>query len=227
MAMVPDLEGTGENFSLERLMAVRTRTRQALHRIAAQVHPGMAEEEAVAIARATLIETHMQHGWHRILVRCGPNTTKDFTEKSDPGVVLGEDDIFFIDIGPIDGDTEGDAGETFVFGSDPDHLRARAEVRLIWDRVRAKWFADGSTGRELYDFAVGIAADLGWRLNLDLSGHRLSEFPHAAHYDGSLADVEFRPTPDRWVLEILIAHPERKFGAFYEDLLLEDQSFRE
>jgi hypothetical protein len=27
------------------------------------------------------------------------------------------------------------------------------------------------------------------------------------------------------VLEIALIHPERPFGAFYEDLLLEDQSF--
>jgi hypothetical protein len=53
----------------------------------------------------------------------------------------------------------------------------------------------------------------------------LSDFPHSAHYDGPLAEVEFRPNPNLWVLEIAIAHPERKFGAFYEDLLLEDQSF--
>ena len=62
---------------------------------------------------------------------------------------------------------------------------------------------------------------------MDLSGHRLSDFPHSAHYDGPLAEVEFRPNPNLWVLEIAIAHPERKFGAFYEDLLLEDQSFPE
>ena len=59
----------------------------------------------------------------------GPNTTKDFMERSEPGVVLGENDIFFVDIGPIYGDTEGDAGDTFVFGDDPDHLRAKREVR--------------------------------------------------------------------------------------------------
>ena len=69
------------------------------------------------------------------------------------------------------------------------------------------------------------AAGYGWKLNMDLSGHRLSDFPHSAHYDGPLAEVEFRPNPNLWVLEIAIAHPERKFGAFYEDLLLEDQSF--
>jgi hypothetical protein len=142
-------------------------------------------------------------------------------------VVLGEDDIFFVDIGPIYGDTEGDAGDTFVFGSNPDHLRAKADVRAIWETVREKWFTDGSTGTELYDFAIATTESMGWKLNMDLSGHRLSDFPHSAHYDGPLAEVAFRPNPNLWVLEIAIAHPDGSFGAFYEDLLLEDQSFPE
>ena len=221
---MPAVEGTGENFSLKRLLDVRVRTRQAVHAIAGQVSPGMAEDQAKAIARDTLKEMGMRRGWHRIIVRCGPNTTKDFTERSEPGVVLGENDIFFVDIGPVYGETEGDAGDTFVFGSDPDHLRAKREVRTIWDEVRDKWFTDGSTGRQLYAFATEVTASYGWKLNMNLSGHRLSDFPHSAHYDGSLADVDFRPNPNLWVLEIAIAHPERTFGAFYEDLLLDDQS---
>ncbi len=225
MTMLAELEGTGEKFSLDSLMEMRARTRKAVHLIAEQVQPGMAEEEAKAIARATLEGMGMRRGWHHIIVRCGTNTTKDFMERSEPGVVLGENDIFFIDIGPIYEDTEGDAGETFVFGDDPDHLRAKKEVRLIWDHVRDTWFAERITGKELYDHAIEVAASYGWKLNMDLSGHRLSDFPHSAHYDGPLAEVTFRPNPNLWVLEIAIAHPERTFGAFYEDLLLEDQSF--
>ena len=221
---MPAVEGTGENFSLKRLLEVRVRTRQAVHAIAGQVSPGMAEDQAKAIARYTLKEMGMRRGWHRIIVRCGPNTTKDFRERSEPGVVLGENDIFFVDIGPVYGETEGDAGDTFVFGSDPDHLRAKREVRTIWDEVRDKWFTDRSTGRQLYAFATEVTASYGWKLNMNLSGHRLSDFPHSAHYDGSLADVDFRPNPNLWVLEIAIAHPERTFGAFYEDLLLDDRS---
>ena len=167
----------------------------------------------------------MKKGWHHIIVRFGPNTTKDFMEPSDKGVVLGSDDIFFVDIGPVHGDQEGDGGDTFVFGSDPDHHRAKADVKVIWDDVRDRWFRDGLTGRELYDYAEKKAAEKGWRLNRDLSGHRLSEFPHSVHYDGAMAAVDFRPSPLLWVLEIAIIHPERKFGAFYEDLLLENQSF--
>ncbi len=225
MTMLSELEGTGAKFSVDRLLEVRARTRSAVHLIADEVEPGMTEEEAKAIAKRILTNLEMRRGWHHVIVRCGPNTTKDFMERSEPGVVLGQNDIFFVDIGPIYGDTEGDAGDTFVFGDDPDHLRAKQEVRMIWDQVREKWFAEGVNGRELYDYAVEVTEGMGWKLNMDLSGHRLSDFPHSAHYDGALADVEFRPNPNLWVLEIAIAHPVRHFGAFYEDLLLEDQSF--
>jgi Xaa-Pro aminopeptidase len=222
-----ELEATGESFSTDQLLEVRARTRRAVHAIADQVRVGMSEDEAKAIARDTLSSLGMRRGWHHIIVRCGPNTTKDFMARSEPGVILGPDDIFFVDIGPIYENCEGDAGDTFVFGDDPDHHRAKHDVRAIWESTRRQWFDHGSTGTELYDFAVAAAENLGWRLNLDLSGHRLSDFPHSAHYDGSIADVPFPLHPDRWVLEIAIVHPERPFGAFYEDLLLEDQSFPE
>ncbi|HUC03821.1 MAG TPA: M24 family metallopeptidase [Acidimicrobiales bacterium] len=225
MTMLEDLEGTGEKFSLDLLMDMRLRTRKAVHAIAGQITPGMMEEEAKAIARSTLESMGMRRGWHHIIVRCGSNTTKDFMERSAKGVTLGQDDIFFVDIGPVYGDTEGDAGDTFVLGSDPLHHKAKADVRAIWDLVRDKWFDEGLTGKELYDFAVATAESYGWKLNLDLSGHRLSDFPHSAHYDGPLAEVDFRPNPNLWVLEIAIIHPDGTFGAFYEDLLLEDQSF--
>ncbi|HWE70210.1 MAG TPA: M24 family metallopeptidase [Acidimicrobiales bacterium] len=227
MTMLSDLEATGHKFSLTQLMEVRARTRAAVGLIADQVEVGMVEEDAKARARKTLAGLSMRRGWHHIIVRFGPNTTKDFMERSEPGVVLGADDIFFVDIGPVYRGCEGDAGGTFVVGSDPEHHRAKQDVRTIWDTVRDEWFAHGTTGHDLYDFAVATTEGLGWKLNLDLSGHRLSDYPHSAHYDGSLADVDFRPSPNLWVLEIAIAHPDRPFGAFYEDLLLEDQSFPE
>jgi len=220
-------EATGPQFSVQELMHVRARTRRAVHMIADKVKVGMAEEQAKEVARSILTSLGMRRGWHHIIVRCGPNTTKDFMARSEPGVVLQDNDIFFIDIGPIFQNCEGDAGDTFVFGENPEHHRAKDDVRAIWDEVRRVWFDEGITGQELYRFAEKAAGDRGWKLNLDLSGHRLSDYPHAAHYDGSLADVGFRPNPNLWVLEIAIAHPNGEFGAFYEDLLLEDQSFPE
>lgn len=221
------IEGTGAHFDLDAYMAVRARTRKAVHMIAAQIKPGLSEEKAKVIARQTLASLEMRRGWHHIIVRCGSNTTKDFMERSKPGVILQDNDIFFIDIGPVYGDYEGDAGDTFVFGDNSLHHQAKRDVRRIWETVREKWFSDRINGRELYEFAIKTTEDLGWKLNMDLSGHRLSDYPHSAHYDGPLAEVGFTPNPNLWVLEIAIAHPDGSFGAFYEDLLLEDQSFPE
>jgi len=222
---VTTIEGTGSDFAMDGFMAVRARTRKAVHMIAEQIAPGMSEDEAKEIARETLASLEMRRGWHHIIVRCGPNTTKDFMERSEPGVVLQDNDIFFIDIGPVYGDFEGDAGDTFVFGDNPLHLKAKTDAREIWEIVRAKWLAEHITGVELYEFAIKTTEEFGWTLNKDLSGHRLSDYPHSAHYDGPLAEVGFKPSPNLWVLEIAIAHPDKSFGAFYEDLLLEDQSF--
>ena len=188
----------------------------------------MAEEEAKAIARETLQSLEMRRGWHHIIVRCGPNTTKDFMERSEPGVVLGDDDIFFVDIGPIYGDTEGDAGETFVFGIGRGPSPGQEGGTADLGRGPGGVVHQGQhRARSSTTTPPRWQAGYGWKLNMDLSGHRLSDFPHSAHYDGPLAEVEFRPSPNLWVLEIAIAHPDRNFGAFYEDLLLEDQSFPE
>src|SRR5580698_4329021 len=123
MTMLENLEATGEKFSVEQLMDVRARTRKAVHLIADQIEVGMVEEDAREMARETLENLGMRRGWHQVITRLGPNTTKDFMARSEPGVILGSNDIFFIDIGPIYEDCEGDAGETFVFGDNPDHLR--------------------------------------------------------------------------------------------------------
>lgn len=225
MTTVDDLEATGDGFSLEKQLLTRVRTRKALHAIAERITVGMVEEDAAAMARELLGTLGMRKGWHRVIVRFGPNTTKNFDASSDPGVVLAPDDIFFIDIGPIWEGAEGDAGETFVVGTDPSHLLAQTDVRELWRDVRDTWLRTRLTGRELYGYAVRVTEDRGWKLNLDLSGHRLSDFPHEAHYAGPLAEVDLRPKPNLWVLEMAIVHPAGTFGAFYEDLLLEAQGF--
>ena len=409
-----------------------------MHEIAAQVKVGMVEEDARAMASDPLSAKGMRKGWHHVIVRFGPNTTKDFMEPSEKGVVLGSDDIFFIDIGPVFRDHEGDAGDTYVFGADIEHHRAKSDVRAIWNDVREEWFRHGLTGRDLYDYAEKAAAErdgdstgipldtacrsspirptttvrwrpwtsarrrccgswrlpssirsessapstkiccsktspsteiaalslsagssalhwcrvrtnpkhnvsifslvgfecatalgdeakdplktipravvmsllismveeeavemardilaeagmfrgwhdvssgsgripprrsaqppdpgvvlgaddiflidigpvfekwegdggdtysfavaearrMGWELNMDLSGHRISEFPHEAHHPGPLAEVDSTPSAGPlWVLEIHVRHPTEKYGAFYEDILLDDSYF--
>jgi Metallopeptidase family M24 len=219
------LEAVGDAFNTEQMLFVRDRTRTALQTIAGRVTPGMLEEDAVEMAKDVLASLDMLQGWHGVYVRFGPNTMKTFGADSDPGVILGKDDVFFIDIGPVWQKWEGDSGETFAVGSDPLMQRAVIDVETLFHTVRRTWLTSGMTGKALYEFAVSEAERMGWELNMDLSGHRISDFPHAAIYDGPLADIDFQPAPLLWVLEIHIRHPERGFGAFYEDMLLGDEYF--
>jgi len=216
------LEKTGPNFSVPALMAARRKTQEAVRLIGEQIKPGMSEEEAHHLARETLTRLGSTTGWHKILIRFGPNTIKDFPESSDTTVRLRDNDIFFIDIGPIWDGTEGDGGNTFVIGqaADPDMRRCADAAKQVFNLVRQQWLSSGMTGKELYDFAQQTTAGLGWVLNMGLTGHRLGDFPHKAYYDGTLARVLIHPAPNLWILEIQIRHPTKPFGAFFEDLLL-------
>ncbi|AME28093.1 MULTISPECIES: M24 family metallopeptidase [Burkholderiaceae] len=220
------LETVGPNYDAEKMLLVREMTRDAIHQIARAVKPGMVEEDAVDMAKDILAEQGMLRGWHDVYVRFGSNTTKTFGADSEPGVVLGDDDIYLIDIGPTWKQWEGDGGDTFVTGSDEVKARCAADAREIFHEARHHWLATSASGKSLYDFAVRAAEQRGWELNMDLSGHRLADFPHAAIYEGPMADVQFTPSQQLWVLEIHIRNVEMTYGAFYEDMLLPDSYFK-
>ncbi len=217
-----EIERVGPHYDRQMMGETRRRTRAAINAIAAMVRPGMVEEDAVAMAREFLKREGLLRGWHGTYVRFGRNTVKIFGAPSEPGVVLGQDDIFLIDIGPVFDRWEGDGGDTFVTGGDPEKRRCADDCKRLFNIVRTKWREEHATGRALYEFAVSEAEKMGWVLNLDLGGHRLSDFPHAAIFKGALKDVEFTPAARLWVLEIHIRHPEGHYGAFYEDMLLEE-----
>ncbi|MGE4542949.1 MAG: M24 family metallopeptidase [Pedobacter sp.] len=153
-------------------------------------------------------------------MRFGSNTTITFGADSVPGVRLGENDIFFIDIAPVWDGYEGDAGDTFVTGSNPEMKRCAVDAKKIFEAVAAKWKMHKTTGVELYDFAQKMAKDLGWELNLDLGGHRLGDYSSAEHYEGPLHEIAFHPSANIWIVEVHIRNSENTIGAFYEDLLV-------
>lgn len=217
-------EATGAGFSLASMQYARIRSWETVREIAAGIRPGMTENQAREHAAGVLAQAGMDRIWHPVIVRFGEGTLKTFKEQSDPARALGENDIFFIDIGPVWQGHEGDAGDTFVVGDDPD-MHACAEVaRLLWEEVSQHWRTNGVSGTALYAFAAERAASLGWRLNLDIKGHRVCDFPHAIYKAGSLGDFASCPNTGLWVLEIQIAHPSRPFGAFYEDILIADDA---
>src|SRR5208282_4945391 len=110
------LEKTGPNYSVEKLLAARRKTTEAVLRIAEKIQPGMLEEDARRVGQETLEQLGSTAGWHKTLVRFGTKYGKKYGDRSEAKVRPGKKDYFFVDIGPIWGDTEGDGGGTFVIG---------------------------------------------------------------------------------------------------------------
>jgi Xaa-Pro aminopeptidase len=215
-----DQERVGEKFTLETMKFSRDRTWDVVNELGALVRPGMLESEATAECKRIMTSMGMDRIWHPSMVRFGTNTLKTFKERSEGDPRLAENDIFFIDLGIVWDGHEGDAGATFVVGDDQDMRACASACRQIFDDVEAHWRATGASGKALYAYADARAQALGWRLNLDIKGHRVSDFPHTIFKAGKLGDFAACPDVGLWILEIQIAHPTRPFGAFYEDLLM-------
>lgn len=220
-------ERVGPAFSVDGMLVARQKTQQAIRDISKRILPGMIEEDAVAMAKQVLLDAGLALSWHPTRVRFGSNTTKPMKVNSVPGVVLQENDIFFLDIAPRFNAWEGDAGKTFTVGQSALQGRCAQDAERLFHEVRSVWEKKKLTGRELYEFARITAESMGWRLNFDLPGHRISDFPHAAIYKGDLAEYEAHPSPMRWILEIHILDPENRFGAFFEDMLLDSSYYLE
>nr|WP_198981398.1 M24 family metallopeptidase [Herbaspirillum sp. ASV7] len=219
-------ERIGPSFSVDGMLLARQKTREAIARIADQVRPGMVEEDAVAMAKETMTGMGLALSWHPTRVRFGSNTIKPMKQASVPGVVLQENDIFFLDIAPRVDAWEGDGGKSFVVGQHAEYARCAADAERLFHEVRAAWAQQRLSGRALYAFADRTARSMGWELNFDLPGHRVSDFPHAAIHTGSLADFDASPAAMRWILEIHLRDPHSRFGAFFEDMLLEDSDYQ-
>ncbi len=201
----------------------RERSWGAVRQIAAEIRPGMTEGASRLLASEILKKLGMDRIWHPTIVRFGEGTLKVFKQLSDPERVLEERDIFFVDIGPVWREHEGDAGDTFVVGDDPEMHACAEAARALWRDVSARWREDGLGGTALYEYASERAAEMGWLLNLDVKGHRVCDFPHAIYKAGSLGDFGKCPHTGLWILEIQLRHPTRPFGAFYEDILMEGE----
>ncbi|MDQ0669776.1 M24 family metallopeptidase [Pseudomonas sp. W2I6] len=212
-------EAVGVAYSIDSMRYAQAMTWRAIEALSKLIRPGMLESEARELGKKVLADLDMQRIWHPLLVRFGANTLKTFKERSDGDPVLGENDIYFIDMGAVWQGHEGDAGATFSTGNNPEMAACARAAKELFDRVEQRWRNDKVVGLELYRFAEEQAKEMGWVLNLDIKGHRVSDFPHAIYRGGDLGDFDQYPNEGLWILEIQIAHPSGAYGAFYEDLL--------
>lgn len=214
-----EINQTGESFNEETYWKVRKKTMDIVKDFAGVVRPGITEIEGHQVLDEIMNDYKVEKKWHPNKFRIGANTLKSFSEKSDLEIVLGEDDIFFVDIGPVLDGHEGDYGDTFITGDGEEFKHLKTSVKKVFDETKKAWRDEGLSGRNLYIRAEEVSQSLGVRLNLKMDGHRLGDFPHALFFKGSLEEIEESILPNLWVLEILIQNKEGTHGAFFEDIL--------
>lgn len=214
------LESVGSSFNDFDLQNARDKTLEVILRSAKQIVPGMIEKEAKQIIVNIQKSLGAPTSWHPPQIRFGSNTLLTFGRAGEEPKILQENDIYFIDIGPIFKGHEGDVGRTFYVGHNPLHEKCCKDVEAIWNQVYRHWKNHNISGKELYEFADQQAKEFGWILSLEnANGHRIADFPHAAKMRSSIESLVTTPKSNRWILEIQIKHPSESFGAFYEDLL--------
>lgn len=212
------IQSFGEKFDRQKFYHARSVARDITYELSSMIRPGMTEADAHRLYKELCTKQPVDKQWHPAKLRFGPNTLKNFKDESVPHV-LQEEDIFFIDIGPVVEGHEADYGETFTVGSIFEQKHIADCSKKVFNEVASYWKEKRCEGQELYEFAKSRAEHYGHHLNMGSDGHRIGDFPHHVFFKGALNECEENVVPDAWILEIHLWNRARTFGAFYEDIL--------
>lgn len=196
------------------------------------IRPGISEKELSNAIHKLGQERHgVRTHWHKRVVRSGPNTLLPF-EENPPDRVLEEDDIIYVDLGPVFEAWEADFARTFVLGDDPEKKRLRDALAPVWKTVRDRYHENPDmTGERLYAIACEEARKAGWEFGASLAGHLVGLFPHeriprdkttlyiTEGNDLSMSTPGKDGNKRHWILEIHLRNADNTYGGFYEQLL--------
>ncbi len=170
--------------------------------------------------------------WHKRIVRAGANTLYPYDENP-PDLVIREDDIVFLDFGPIFEEWEADYGRTYVIGKDPHKIKLNKDIARAWQECRDYFFTQKSiTGAQYYNYCVNKAQDYGWEYGGPIAGHLIGHFPHEQlekenkrnyihpENDEDMLAPDTSGNKREWILEIHFVDREKKIGGFFEQLLV-------
>ena len=219
---------------MERLLDAQEKAAQLFDEIdrRAMIRPGVGEQQLSGDIHDLAAEMFgVTRHWHRRIVRAGENTLQPFQERP-PDRVIADNDIVFLDLGPIFEEWEADFGRTFVLSDDPDKKALRDALPRVWQAGRDYFNTHPDVaGAELFDFVVGVTHAEGFKFASSIAGHLVGEFPHkkiagpgVEWYIMPGSDKPMRRTDPsgrlcHWILEIHLVNRARGFGGFYEQLL--------
>lgn len=196
------------------------------------IRPGISEQTLNdEIYRLAFNELGIRKYWHKRIVRAGKNTLLPYAENPE-NLVIQNDDILFVDFGPIFENWEADFGKTYVIGSDAKKLKLKSDLENAWDECQAYYLNKTNiTGLELYTFACSLAKKYDWEFGGEIAGHIIGHFPHEQLeeedkrnyvHPENLSDMK-KPlegsAPRYWILEMHFIDRDQQIGGFMEKLL--------
>jgi Xaa-Pro dipeptidase len=200
------------------------------------VSAGKMESELTAEIHA-LAESRfgVRRHWHKRIARAGPNTLLGYHDESKDRLI-GDDDIVYLDFGPVFESWEADFGRTYVLGSDPDKHRLVGDLGLAFARGKNLYRQSPNlTAGELYDYVMGLATEYDWEFGARTAGHLIGHFPHEVKPQDpdrlrirhgnliSLREPDDKGQQRHWILEIHFVDRRREIGGFFEELLTVDR----
>jgi hypothetical protein len=173
---------------------------------------------------------HIKKYWHKRIVRAGENTLHPYDENP-PDLIVQEDDILFIDFGPILEKWEADYGRTFVIGNDPYKKKLATDSEKLW-HIANDYFINNPaiTGSQLYVYCKKLAVNYGWEFGGPIAGHLIGQFPHESlekevktnyiHLENHipLNQRDSNGKERHWIIEIHLIDASKKIGSFFEQL---------
>ena len=169
--------------------------------------------------------------WHKRIVRAGANTLKPYKENPE-NLIFQNDDILFIDFGPIFDEWEADFGRTYVLGNDQSKHKLRKDISMAWNDCKRYYDSNKNlTGAELYQYALLTAEKYGWEFGGEIAGHLIGHFPHEKlekedktnyiHPENKvmLSEKDKSGNSRDWILEIHFIDRNLKIGGFFEQLM--------
>lgn len=195
--------------------------------------PGKSEAQLASEVSDLAFENFgIQDHWHKKIVRTGVNTLATYSENPS-NKTIGEDDILFIDFGPIVEGYEADLGRTYVIGKDPIKLKLKNDVEKAWYEIQA-WYQMQTSlkASDMFQYVVGKAGEYGWIFTGEIAGHIVGKFPHEQPVDPKSFELDIHPSNHNdmflldangnkrhWILELQFVNMEKEIGGYFEQLL--------
>ena len=158
--------------------------------------------------------------WHNPYIKFGTNTCLTYSEKQIEDLTLQEEDIAFIEIGPIWEDMEGDTGKTLIFGNNQILKDLKDSSEKLFKLGLDYFKTQNPTGIGMQKFISQKAEELGYEYLLESGGHLIGLFSHGVTWNKGIAYYDQPMYPGIWILEIHIKHKDLPYAAFFEDILL-------